>query len=156
MENETNNSVIDNIMHMVEPLLVDKNMELVDLEFRKEGVGKVLRLFIDKTDGVTVEDCAIISRELSTLMDVNDIIEEKYVLEVSSPGLRRPLKKIDDFKKFKGKLVLIKTKEPVENRKVFKGYLIDTNDEGIEMDISGSLYSLSFQQIHKANLEIDF
>jgi len=156
MENETENSVIENILHMAEPLLVGKNMELVDLEFRKEGVGKVLRLFIDKTDGVTVEDCANISRELSTLMDVNETIEEKYVLEVSSPGLRRPLKKIDDFKKFKGKLVLIKTKEPIENRKVFKGYLKDTNDEGIEMDIDGLLYSLSFQQIHKANLEIDF
>jgi len=156
MENETENSVIENILHMAEPLLVGKNMELVDLEFRKEGVGKVLRLFIDKTDGVTVEDCANISRELSTLMDVNEIIEEKYVLEVSSPGLRRPLKKIDDFKKFKGKLVLIKTKEPIENRKVFKGYLKDTNDEGIEMDIDGLLYSLSFHQIHKANLEIDF
>ncbi len=156
MENETENSVIENILHMAEPLLVGKNMELVDLEFRKEGVGKVLRLFIDKADGITVEDCANISRELSTLMDVNEIIEEKYVLEVSSPGLRRPLKKIDDFKKFKGKLVLIKTKEPIENRKVFKGYLKDTNDEGIEMDIDGLLYSLSFQQIHKANLEIDF
>jgi len=156
MENETENSVIENILHIAEPLLVGKNMELVDLEFRKEGVGKVLRLFIDKTGGVTVEDCANISRELSTLMDVNEIIEEKYVLEVSSPGLRRPLKKIDDFKKFKGKLVLIKTKEPIENRKVFKGYLKDTNDEGIEMDIDGLLYSLSFQQIHKANLEIDF
>ena len=156
MENETENSVIENILHIAEPLLVGKNMELVDLEFRKEGVGKVLRLFIDKTDGVTVEDCANISRELSTLIDVNEIIEEKYVLEVSSPGLRRPLKKIDDFKKFKGKLVLIKTKEPIENRKVFKGYLKDTNDEGIEMDIDGLLYSLSFQQIHKANLEIDF
>ncbi len=156
MENETENSVIENILHMAEPLLVGKNMELVDLEFRKEGVGKVLRLFIDKADGITVEDCANISRELSTLMDVNETIEEKYVLEVSSPGLRRPLKKIDDFKKFKGKLVLIKTKEPIENRKVFKGYLKDTNDEGIEMDIDGLLYSLSFQQIHKANLEIDF
>ena len=156
MENETENSVIENILHIAEPLLVGKNMELVDLEFRKEGVGKVLRLFIDKTDGVTVEDCANISRELSTLMDVNETIEEKYVLEVSSPGLRRPLKKIDDFKKFKGKLVLIKTKEPIDNRKVFKGYLKDTNDEGIEMDIDGLLYSLSFQQIHKANLEIDF
>ena len=156
MENETENSVIENILHMAEPLLVGKNMELIDLEFRKEGVGKVLRLFIDKTDGVTVEDCANISRELSTLMHVNETIEEKYVLEVSSPGLRRPLKKIDDFKKFKGKLILIKTKEPIENRKVFKGYLKDTNDEGIEMDIDGLLYSLSFQQIHKANLEIDF
>ncbi len=156
MENETENSVIENILHIAEPLLVGKNMELVDLEFRKEGVGKVLRIFIDKADGVTVEDCANISRELSTLMDVNETIEEKYVLEVSSPGLRRPLKKIDDFKKFKGKLVLIKTKEPIDNRKVFKGYLKDTNDEGIEMDIDGLLYSLSFQQIHKANLEIDF
>ncbi len=156
MENQAENSVIDNILSVTEPLLNDKNMELVDLEFRKEGVGKVLRLFIDKQGGVTVEDCAVISRELATLLDINDLIEERYVLEVSSPGLRRPLKKIEDFKRFEGKLVLIKTNEPIENRKVFKGYLKDTNDDGIEMDIDGSLYSLSFLQIQKANLEIDF
>ena len=156
MQNRTNNRVIDNIQDMVEPILVNKNMELVDLEFHKEGIGKVLRLYIDKINGVTVEDCASISRELSTLMDVNDVIEEKYVLEVSSPGLRRPLKKIDDFKKFKGSLVLVKTIEKIENRKVFKGYLNDVNDEGIEIDISGSLYKISFNQIKKANLEIDF
>ena len=156
MQNRTENSVIENIQNMVEPILIDNNMELVDLEYRKEGVGKVLRLFIDKNDGVTVEDCAIISRELGTLMDVNEIIEEKYVLEVSSPGLRRPLKKIDDFKRFKGSYVLIKTYEPVENRKVFKGYLTDITEDGVEIEISGSKYNLSYNQIKKANLEIDF
>jgi len=156
MENEAQNSVNENIIKMAEPLLRGKDMELVDLEFRKEGVGKVLRLFIDKKDGITVEDCAIISRELSTLLDVNEVIAERYVLEVSSPGLRRPLKKSEDFKRYEGKLVLIKTNEPIENRKVFKGYLKDTNDEGIEMDIDGIIYSLSYHQINKANLEIDF
>lgn len=156
MENETENSVNDNILNMANPLLSGKNMELVDLEFRKEGVGKVLRLFIDKPEGVTVEDCAVVSRELSTLLDVNEVISERYVLEVSSPGLRRPLKKVEDFKKYEGKLVLIKTNELIENRKVFKGYLKDTNDEGIQVDIDGSLHSLSFHQIKKANLEIDF
>ena len=156
MENNAENSVIDNIIAVTGPLLSGKDMELVDIEFRKEGVGKVLRLYIDKPGGVTVDDCADISRELSTLLDINDIIEERYVLEVSSPGLRRPLKKIEDFKKFEGKLVLIKTNELIENRKVFKGYLKDTNEKGIEMDIDGALYSLSFNQIHKANLEIDF
>jgi len=113
-------------------------------------------MFIDKTSGVTVEDCANISRELSTLLDINGVIDERYVLEVSSPGLRRPLKKLEDFKRYEGKLVLIKTKELIENRKVFKGYLKNTNDEGIEMDIDGTMYSLSFSQINKANLEIDF
>jgi len=156
MQNNTNNSVIENIQHILEPILINKNLELVDLEFQKEGIGNVLRLFIDKTGGVTVEDCASISRELSTLMDINEILEEKYVLEVSSPGLRRPLKKIDDYKKYKGFLVLVKTNEPIESRKVFKGYLKDTNDEGIEIDISGSLHRISYNQIKKANLEIDF
>ncbi len=156
MEKIAENSVIDNILTMAEPLLKSRDMELVDVDFRKEGVGKVLRLFIDKAGGITVDDCAVISRELSTLLDVNDVIEERYVLEVSSPGLRRALKKLEDFKRFEGKLVLIKTNELIENRKVFKGYLKDTNDKGIEMDVDGSLYSLSFNQIHKANLEIDF
>ena len=156
MEKITENSVIDSIRSIAGSLTEDKGMELVDVEFRKEGVGQVLRLFIDKNGGVTVDDCALISRELSTLLDINDVIEQKYVLEVSSPGLRRPLKKIEDFKRFEGKLVLIKTNEPIDNRKVFKGYLKDTNDKGIDMDIDGSIYSLSFNQIKKANLEIDF
>ena len=156
MEKITENSVIDSIRSIAGSLTEDNGMELVDVEFRKEGVGQVLRLFIDKNGGVTVDDCALISRELSTLLDINDVIEQKYVLEVSSPGLRRPLKKIEDFKRFEGKLVLIKTNEPIDNRKVFKGYLKDTNDKGIDMDIDGSIYSLSFNQIKKANLEIDF
>ena len=156
MEKIAENSVIDSIHSIAGTLTAEKGMELVDVEFRKEGVGQVLRLFIDKNGGVTVDDCALISRELSTLLDINDVIEQKYVLEVSSPGLRRPLKKIEDFKRFEGKLVLIKTNEPIDNRKVFKGYLKDTNDKGIDMDIDGSIYSLSFNQIKKANLEIDF
>ena len=156
MEKIAENSVIDSIHSIAGTLTAEKGMELVDVEFRKEGVGQVLRLYIDKKGGVTVDDCALISRELSTLLDINDVIEKKYVLEVSSPGLRRPLKKIEDFKRFEGKLVLIKTIEPIDNRKVFKGYLKDTNDKGIDMDIDGSIYSLSFNQIKKANLEIDF
>ena len=156
MKKIAENSVIDSIHSIAGTLTAEKGMELVDVEFRKEGVGQVLRLFIDKNGGVTVDDCALISRELSTLLDINDVIEQKYVLEVSSPGLRRPLKKIEDFKRFEGKLVLIKTNEPIDNRKVFKGYLKDTNDKGIDMDIDGSIYSLSFNQIKKANLEIDF
>lgn len=156
MQKNAENSVIDKIYSIAGSLTVDKGMELVDVEYRKEGVGQVLRLFIDKKGGVTVEDCALISRELSTLLDIDEIIENKYVLEVSSPGLRRPLKKVDDFKRFEGKLVLIKTIEPIDNRKVFKGYLKDTSDEGIDMDIDGSIYKLSFDQIKKANLEIDF
>jgi ribosome maturation factor RimP len=150
------NNVPDMILNMAEPMLTAKGMELVDVEYRKEGIGKVLRLFIDKPSGVSVEDCADISRELSTLIDINGVIDERYVLEVSSPGLRRPLKKLEDFKRFEGNLVLIKTKELIENRKVFKGYLKYSNDDGIEMDIDGNIYSLSFSQINKANLEIDF
>ncbi len=155
IENSADN-VPDKLLSMAEPILSAKGMVLVDIEYRKEGIGKVLRMFIDKTSGVTVEDCANISRELSTLLDINGVIDERYVLEVSSPGLRRPLKKLEDFKRYEGKLVLIKTKELIENRKVFKGYLKNTNDEGIEMDIDGTMYSLSFSQINKANLEIDF
>jgi len=150
------NNVPDMILNMAEPMLTAKGMELVDVEYRKEGIGKVLRLFIDKPSGVSVEDCADISKELSTLIDINGVIDERYVLEVSSPGLRRPLKKLEDFKRFEGNLVLIKTKELIENRKVFKGYLKYSNDDGIEMDIDGNIYSLSFSQINKANLEIDF
>ena len=148
--------VVNRVKKLTEELLDSNNMELVDIEYRGEGRGKVLRIFIDKLNGVTIDDCADISRELSVLLDVNDVISDRYTLEVSSPGLRRPIKKKKDFKKFEGKLVLIKTKESINNRKVFKGTLNNCLENHIVLEIDGDLHQIQFDNIKKANLEINF
>lgn len=90
---DRNKTILENITELLEPLLAEKNFELVDIEFKTEGRGKLLRIFIDKSGGITVDECAEVSREFGTLLDVNDLIESSYRLEISSPGLRRPLKK---------------------------------------------------------------
>jgi len=148
--------VVNSVKELTEPLLIDSNMELVDIEYKGEGRGRVLRIYIDKKNGVTIDDCADISRELSVLLDVNEVIADRYTLEVSSPGLRRPLKKLEDFKKFEGKLVLIRTKESINNRKVFKGTLNNCLKDHIVVEIDGVSYEIPFYNIKKANLEINF
>ncbi|MGI9534902.1 MAG: ribosome maturation factor RimP, partial [Thermodesulfobacteriota bacterium] len=113
MADHADNKIVDSIKILSETLLKNNDIELVDIDYRGEGRGRVLRIYIDKEKGVTIDDCAAISRELSVILDVNDVIPGRYTLEVSSPGLRRPLNNIEDYKKFKGKLVLIKTKESI-------------------------------------------
>ena len=156
MAENHNIDVLNSVKKLTETLLDQCNMELVDIEYKGEGRGRVLRIYIDKENGVTIDDCADISRELSVLLDINDIISDRYTLEVSSPGLRRPLKKREDFKRFEGNLVVIKTNESINNRKVFKGILNKCFEDSILMDIDGESYEIPLYEIKKANLEINF
>ena len=156
MSDSADNRVVNSVKELSETLLNSLSIELVDIEYRGEGRGKVLRIYVDKENGVTIDDCADISRELSVILDVNDVIPDRYTLEVSSPGLRRPLKKIEDFKRFIGNLVLIRTKESINNRKVFKGTLNGCFDNHVVIEIDNESYEIPFQLIKKANLEINF
>ncbi|RPJ40902.1 MAG: ribosome maturation factor, partial [Deltaproteobacteria bacterium] len=88
-------------------------MELVDVEYQRESPGWVLRLYLGREGGVTIDDCAEVSREVGTILEVRDLIPNPYILEVSSPGLTRPLKKLEDFQKYRNALVKIKTFAPV-------------------------------------------
>ncbi len=97
--------VTEQVEQLVQPLLDDLGFELVDLEYQREQNGWVLRFFLDKEGGITLDNCAEASREISTLLDVEDLVPTAYNLEVSSPGLERPLKKLSDFKRFAGSLV---------------------------------------------------
>src|SRR3970040_1321024 len=117
--------VIDSVREILDSLLLGYGFELVDIEYRREGRGWVLRIYIDKDGGVSVEDCARISRELGSLLDLNDIIPGTYNLEISSPGLTSALKKVRDFERFKGKLLKIKTMKDIQGRRVFIGRFID-------------------------------
>ena len=147
--------IIDNVREILDPLLLEGGLELVDIQYRREGRGKMLRIYIDKQGGVTIVDCTKISRELGILLDVHDIVPGPYTLEVSSPGLDRPLKKPKDFERFKGKKVKIKTNKDIQERKVFVGRLLDFINGVASVEVDGRTYFIPYNEIEKANLELD-
>ena len=144
------------------PILESLGMELVDIEFVKAGRDSVLRLFIDKEGGITLDDCADVSRELSAILDVEDIIPGHYSLEVSSPGLDRPLKTPADYERFAGRLVKVRTFEALPDdagnkRKTFIGRLEGLVDGNVAMKLSeGPSASIPLDKVAKANLEFEF
>ena len=147
--------LLEEIRQVAEPILQSEGLELVDLEYQREAQGWVLRFYIDRDGGVTVEDCAEVSGDLGAVLEVRDLIANPYVLEVSSPGLTRPLKKPEDFKKFQNRPVKIKTFEPIDGRRNFKGMLLGLEGEKVRLEMEGQLYEIPLEGIAKANLEIE-
>lgn len=117
------------------PIVASHSFELVDVEFIKEGTNWYLRIYIDKPGGIMIDDCKLISEEISDILDEKDPIEQSYFLEVSSPGLDRPLKKDSDFERFKGELVEVKVFKPIDGRKIFEGELLGLKDNIITIKI---------------------
>ncbi|PLX86404.1 MAG: ribosome maturation factor [Desulfuromonas sp.] len=155
----------EKIEDLLTPVVADLGLELVDLEYQRESHGWVLRVFLDKDGGINLDQCAEASREFSTLLDVEDLIDTAYQLEVSSPGLERPLKKIADFERFAGQLAKIKTLlscDPDQRgyaRKTFVGELVGIEDDVIllrQTDKKGGEVRFSLNQIDRANLEFEF
>ena len=112
------------VLPLLEPIVEANGLELVDLEFVKEGVNWYLRVYIDKEGGVTLDDCEVVSRTLEAKLDEKDPIEQAYILEVSSPGLDRPLKKEADFAKFQGEIIDVKLYKAVNGSKQYQGKLL--------------------------------
>jgi ribosome maturation factor RimP len=139
---------------LIEPVVVYAGMELIDVEYGREPSGKVLRLTIDKPDGVTINDCSDISRLVGDLLDAKDSLPGSYNLEVSSPGINRPLKKKEDFDRFTGQKVLIKTKKLIDGRKNFKGILHGTREDFIVISSEKTILNIPFDQVAKARLDI--
>lgn len=125
--------VTEVVEQLVTPILSDLQLELVDIEYVKEGKEWFLRVFIDKDSGVDIEECGMVSERLSEKLDEVDPIPYNYFLEVSSPGAERPLKKEQDFVKAVGKNVFIKTYEPIDGEKTFEGVL--TAFDGITVTV---------------------
>ena len=148
--------VTNRVTELVEPILSNGAMELVEVEFRREGRGRILRLYIDKEGGVTLDDCFRISQEVGRILDIEDFISVPYTLEVSSPGLTRPLKTEKDFMKYQNHFIRVKTFEPIEDRRNFKGRLLGLVREEIEMEVDGRVFQIPSSRIAKANLEIEF
>jgi ribosome maturation factor RimP len=154
--------ICEQITDIAQPILKSVGLELVDIEFVKAGRDAVLRLFIDKEGGISLEDCAGVSRELSAILDVEDIVPGNYTLEVSSPGLDRPLKKPADYERFTGRLVKLRTYEPLPDdagnkRKTFVGNLEGLVDGVVRMRLTeGQTASIPLDKVAKANLEFEF
>jgi ribosome maturation factor RimP len=131
--------------------------ELVELNVLGRGKRTLLRVFIDREGGVTLNDCEVFSRRFESLLDVEDPIAGPYTLEVSSPGLDRPLRNLNDFRKSVGKLVRIVTRESIHNRSFFVGRLEGVNGDLIRLSLqdSGEEVVLPVEVISKANLEIE-
>ena len=148
--------IIDRVKAVANSLLISQKMELVDVEYRREPVGWVLRLFIDKQGGVTLDDCTRVSQEMARSLDVEDFIFNPYHLEVSSPGLDRPLKDERDFIRFCERRIRVKTIDPIGKQKSFKGKLRTCVEGRIEMETDGGMVEIPLSNIARANLEVEF
>ncbi len=147
------NEVVRQAWAEVEPELAEQGYELVEVEFSLQGATALLRFFIDKESGITVDDCATVSRFVSVLLDKNDFLRDRYTLEVSSPGIDRPLRKPADFDRFKGEMIVVKTVTPVEGRRRFKGLLNGYHDGLISLDDGGVERSIHIENVKKAKLD---
>ncbi|MBW2467410.1 MAG: ribosome maturation factor RimP [Deltaproteobacteria bacterium] len=149
-------TVINRVETIALPVLDDLGLDLVEIQYRREQHGWVLRLIIDKIDGVSLDECTAVSREISQLLDIEDFIDQAYNLEVSSPGLDRPLKYMTDFERFVGRLAKIKTIEPIGSERVFIGRIKRTEGEAIVLGVGTKEVVILFSQVAKARLEVEF
>ncbi len=141
---------------LVSPIVEKYGFELVDVEYVKEGSSFYLRAYIDKPGGITVDDCETVSREFSDKLDEADFIEEAYIMEVSSPGLGRPLKKEKDFKRSIGKEVEIRTYRPIDREKEFYGVLKAYDENSVTIDCEEEERTFQKAEIALIRLAFDF
>ena len=143
----------EELRRMLEPAIEGMGYELIDLELRTGARDGLVRVFIDKDpDGIDLEDCEAVSRQVSAILDVEDPIEANYSLEVSSPGLDRKLTKPAHFQRFAGEQVKVKLRFPLEGRRNFSGQLKAAGDENIEVEVDGEVHSLPMATIESARL----
>ncbi len=147
--------VIEKVEEFANTLLPGMGLELVEVQFRREDQGWVLRIFIDSTEGITVDHCADVSREVSAYLDVEDLIEHNYSLEVSSPGLERPLRSLEDFERFAGRKARVKLRVPMDGLKVLEGVILQVIEDSVELVLEDeSTVRVLFEHIRKARLSL--
>jgi ribosome maturation factor RimP len=149
--------VAQTVAELVTPILDEMGLELVDIEYKKEGSNWFLRVFIDnETGNIDIDDCGAVSERLSQKLDEVDPIPTAYFLEVSSPGAERPLRKESDFRKAVGKHVHITTKEPLEGASVIEGELVSFEDGVLTVKEPKKTYVITLDQIDTARMAIVF
>ncbi|WP_049723463.1 ribosome maturation factor RimP [Gilvimarinus polysaccharolyticus] len=146
----------EQLVAMFAPAVTALECELWGLEYVTSGPSKVLRVYIDKADGVALEDCEKVSRQLSSLMDVEDPIAGEYSLEVSSPGMDRPLYTLEQFQRYIGNVITVKLRVPFDGRRNFKGKMIGIEDGDVVVVVDNEEYLLPVDSIEKANIVPQF
>ena len=148
--------IYQSVTDLIEPTLKGSDIELVDVEYKKTGKILSLRVFIDKNQGVTVYDCQRLSQEIEDLIEIHELIADHYILEVSSPGLDRPLKKKSDFLRNKGKQILVKTYSPINNSKINTGTVKNFSNDTLFLELKRDTLEISLTDIAQAKLIIEF
>ena len=148
--------IIERVKALADSYLSSHGMELVDIIYRRESPGMVLRLLVDTHDGITIEQCEKLNQYLNETLDKENVIEGHYVLEVSSPGLDRPLRTDRDFERVIGKELIITTFEPIDAKRTLEGKLISSDKENIVIDALDKNITIPRNKIAKATLDIDF
>jgi ribosome maturation factor RimP len=142
----------DELLKLLEPTVEGLGYELSDLEVKFGGRHGALRVFIDKPDGIGLDDCENVSLAISALLDVEDPLPGHYDLEVSSPGLDRKLTKIEHFQRFEGEIVKVQMRFPIAGRRRFRGTLVSSDDENIVVEVDGVPHTLPVATIDTARL----
>ena len=156
MANSSNVAIIQKIEKIVTPVIEEMNLSLVDVEYMQDGGYWYVRIYVENMSGdITLEDCAAISNKIED--DVDKLIDKKFFLEVSSPGIERPLKKIGDFVRFKGEKAKLSLKHKIDDCKNFEGIITDCKDEIIFLEIDeNKTLEIPFSEVRKANLVYEF
>ncbi len=149
-------SIDERIHDVAADVAADRNLEFVRSEIAGTKRSPLVRIFLDKEGGISVEDCAEASREIEAVLDREDLIPTKYVLEVSSPGLERELYDLGDFQRFSGKLAKLKTRSEINGARTHVGWIDSVKGQNIALrDRKGIVVEVPFDQIEKANLKVD-
>ena len=144
--------IVDQVAALAKPVCESEGLELIYVEFQRESGGRILRLYIDKPDGINLNDCVVISRQMGDIIDVNLDDIGPFNLEVTSPGSSRPLASKEDFEKFKGNRVKIKKNRSIDGQKNFKGILLGISDGQVGLQLGEQILAIPNQDILKARL----
>lgn len=147
----------ERVRQLVQQVVESQGYDVVEVEFKGAGKGSVLRIFIDRPDGISHRDCELVSEQVGTVLDVEGLIPASYTLEVSSPGLDRKLVKESDYTRFEGKLARIQTRIPLNKQRVFRGRLQGLCGEKVRLELQkGNVLDIPLDVIQEARLEIDW
>jgi ribosome maturation factor RimP len=150
-------AILSKIEAIAERVAQSEGIEIVEIELKGGGKNRFLRISIDKPDGVTHGDCELVSQQVSTILDVEDVVPGAYTLEVSSPGVERKLLKYKDFERFTGKKIKAILREPVENSRRWEGTLASCADGLISLEVAdGKTIQFPFDQVEKAHLKFEW
>lgn len=142
----------DRVWSAVEPVVTGMGYELVGVALGGKPGDRLLRVYVDTADGITVEDCEAVSRQLSALFDVEDPVGDGYTLEVSSPGIDRPLFRDADFRRFSGEEAFVRLLLPLEGRRRFRGRLQGCDGDRVLMEVDGAVWQLPLESVEEAHL----